>query len=233
MKKAFTLIEFLFVILIISILSISIIPNIKDNSLYEAATQVVTDIRYTQHLAMIDDKFDKSEKSWYKRRWTIRFRENLSFTSTLPPIAVYDKIWAYTIYSDTPNYNGREPDLVSIAKDPLNKNKYLSGGWDNTLHVENKASLSRMRLGEKYGIKDVKFSGGCRSTVRYVYFDIFGRPFNSSTRDNSYELASAGWHKILTRPCKISLCTKECRGQKSDTEVIITIEPETGYVHIL
>lgn len=233
MKKAFTMLELVFVIVIIGILAAIIIPNTRTNPLREAAIQVVSDIRYTQHLAIIDDKFDVGDVDWYKQRWTIRFRENLSFTATLPPAESYTDIWAYTIYSDTPNYSGREPDLTGMARNPSNNSQYLSGGWDNTLHAKSEKSLSRMRLGEQYGVKDMLFSGGCRSTVRYLYFDSLGRPFNSSTNNSPYEVASAGWHKLLTSQCKISLCSDTCTGISSDTEVIIGIEPETGYVHIL
>ena len=233
MKKSFTLLELVFIIVVVGILAAVIIPNTRSDNLREAAIQVVSHIRYTQHLAMVDDKYDANDLNWYKRRWTIRFRENLSFTSTLPPAKFYNKVWAYTIYSDIPNYAGREPDLVGMAKNPSNSLKYLSGGWDNTLHVENEKASSNMRLGEKYSIKDIKFSGGCRSNVRYIYFDYLGRPFNSSTNNSSYEMASTGWHKLLTSQCKISLCLDTCTGIASDRELMIGIEPETGYAHIL
>ena len=73
MKKAFSLIELVFVIVIIGILAAVIIPSVKSNKLRKAAIQLVSHIKYTQHLAMINDKFEISDNSWYKKRWQIIF----------------------------------------------------------------------------------------------------------------------------------------------------------------
>jgi len=78
MKKAFTLLEFVFVIVIIGILAAAIIPNIKTNPVQEAKIQLVSHIRYAQHLGMMDDKFDASTSgaTWYKNLWQIAFSGN-------------------------------------------------------------------------------------------------------------------------------------------------------------
>ena len=77
MKKAFTMIELVFVIVVIGILAAVIIPNTRTNPLYEAATQLVSHIRYAQHLGMVDDKFDSTTGSqWHRNRWQIRFNGN-------------------------------------------------------------------------------------------------------------------------------------------------------------
>ncbi len=76
MKKAFTMIELVFVIVVIGILAAVIIPNTRTNPLYEAATQLVSHIRYAQHLGMVDDKFDSGNANWHRNRWQIRFNGN-------------------------------------------------------------------------------------------------------------------------------------------------------------
>ena len=60
MKKAFTMLELVFVIVVIGILAAAIIPSTRTNPAQEAAIQLLSDIRYTQHLAMIDDKYGQN-----------------------------------------------------------------------------------------------------------------------------------------------------------------------------
>ncbi|MGE4420638.1 MAG: Tfp pilus assembly protein FimT/FimU [Sulfurimonas sp.] len=225
MKKAFTMMELVFVIVVIGILAAVIIPRIGSNKLQEAAIQVVSHIRYTQHLAMVDDKFRTDGSEWYKERWTLRFKEDLVYAGSYVPNGIYPKVWAYSIFSD--KSDDRNPNPSEMAKNPLNSEQYMSGGYNNTLHVEDEKSMKELRLGTTYNIDSVAFSGGCRSNVLYIHFDYLGRPFNSFVTSSAYELASSGWHKLLTSPCLITLTDKQ------GEYVQIAIEPETGYVHIL
>ena len=66
MKKAFTMVELVFVIILVGILSFFISERLQRNTLQEAADQVISHIRYTQHLAMMDEKFTSTESDWYK-----------------------------------------------------------------------------------------------------------------------------------------------------------------------
>ena len=50
MKHAFTMIELVFVIVIAGILSAMIASSFDGNNLRQAADQIVSHIRYTQHL---------------------------------------------------------------------------------------------------------------------------------------------------------------------------------------
>ena len=76
MKKAFTMLELVFVIIVIGILAAVIIPSTRTNPAQEAAIQLISHIRYTQHLAMIDDKYDATNTNWFLNRWQIRFTGN-------------------------------------------------------------------------------------------------------------------------------------------------------------
>ena len=97
MKKAFTMLELVFVIVVIGILSAIVIPNTRTNPVQEAAIDLVSKIRYTQHLAMTNDKY--AAGAWYKNRWQIVFSGN-----------------TYSIVSDS---NG------TYAKDPQNVNEEI------------------------------------------------------------------------------------------------------------
>ena len=229
-KSAFTLLEFTFVIVVIGILSAIFIPKFSQNKLSQAANQVASHIRYTQHLALIEDKYDVNDPFWFLERWTIRFKKDLVY-STLPPNGTYSNKWSYTIYSDK-SHDGN-PNTSEMAMNPLNNNQYLSGGYNNTLHLNNNQSMNELRLGEKYNINDIVFSGGCRSNVLYINFDHLGRPSNSFPTTSPYELPASGFHKLLTQRCDITLCTSSCAVASANEKVTISIEPETGYVHLL
>jgi len=100
MKKAFTMLELIMVIVIIGILAAVIIPRTGSNKTAEAAVKLISDIRYTQHLAMIDDKYGQNN-NWYRDLWQIRFNGN-----------------SYSIISD----NGTRPAKDPITKEDINVN---------------------------------------------------------------------------------------------------------------
>jgi prepilin-type N-terminal cleavage/methylation domain-containing protein len=76
MKKAFTMLELIFVLVVIGVLAASIIPRTKTNPVKEASVDLLSKIRYTQHLALVDDKYDSNTAQWYKNRWQIAFVNN-------------------------------------------------------------------------------------------------------------------------------------------------------------
>lgn len=229
MKKAFTLLELVFVIVIIGILATQFFKTSDNNNLQLAANQVISHIRYTQHLAMMDDKFDANESSWFKGRWQIRFSNTEGS----------DNKWSYSIYSDFDfgsGYDGN-PNASEIAANPLDKLKKLTGGYTSTIEYDDIDSSKNLNVGKKFNIQDVDFTGGCEIYYKRqrISFDYLGRPFygapNSLTepyKDNSYI-------KLLREPCYIRLCEESCIGENDefvDGEIVIHIEPETGYAHL-
>ena len=94
MKKAFTLIELVFVIVVIGVLASTIIPRTNTNPVAEASVDLLSKIRYTQHLSMVNDKYGVN--NWFKDRWQIVFSGN-----------------SYSIISDNSN---------TYAHDPLDSN---------------------------------------------------------------------------------------------------------------
>jgi len=117
MKKAFTMLELIFVLIVIGILTAIIIPSTKRNPVDEAAIKLLSLIRYTQHLAMVDDKFN-SNNAWYKNRWQITFSGN-----------------QYSISSDNNATFAKNPQSTS---DEI-KNKILKG--ITTITANNGCSL--------------------------------------------------------------------------------------------
>ena len=217
MKKAFTMLELIFVIVVAGILAAMIIPSTRTNPLQEAAIQVLSHIRYTQHLAMVDDKYDANDTSWYKGRWQIVFSNNVNTNDQQ----------AYTIFSDKSDYSG-DPSVTEIAKNPLNTALLLSGGYTGTVSLDvNHDSFigaKKLNIGMSYGVDDVNLSGGC-SNAR-VSFDHLGRPFtgDQNTMTGPY---SAPTQRLITSDCIITLTHTD------GNDLNISIEPETGYTKII
>ena len=204
------MLELVFVIVAIGILSAVFIPKFGQNKLSEAANQVISHIRYTQHLALMDDKFDSTNQNWYKRRWQIIFGTSV-YTEGKP---------AYTIFSDTSETG--QPDLSEIAKNPQDSSKLLSGGYSGTLYTSDSQATPELNIGKKYGVDSYALSGGC-SGAR-ISFDHLGRPLQGdlSSMTGPY---SAGTQRLITAPCIITL-------RRSNDSVQIVVDPETGYVHL-
>lgn len=202
MKKAFTMLELVFVIVIVGILSYFVSSSFQRNPLREAADQIVSHIRYTQHLAMMDDKFDPTDATWFRERWQIRFRLLLGE-------------FGYVVFSDRNqdrNSNANNPQ--EIAVNPLSKE--LLNGFLN---------FAQGNLTKAYGITNVLTSclvaDGTLVTANRgaISFDSFGRPYNGVSN------ATSPFEYLLMQDCNITLVN-------SDGNVTITVTKETGYTYI-
>jgi len=217
MKKAFTMIELIFVLIVIGILTAIILPSTKRNPLQEAAIQLQSHIRYTQHLAMVDDVYNTHDNIWYKKRWQIVFSRAVLPNSTV----------AYTIFSDTANAAGTtevgDADISEIAINPQDPNKRLTGGYGSNIKSTNDKVTKKLNLQLSYGIDDVDFNNGCNGTLRLA-FDNLGRPIKGS-QSSMTGAYSAGTQRLISSDCTIVLYS-------GDKNISLTIKPETGYVSI-
>jgi len=214
MKKAFTMIELIFVLVIIGIVAAVIIPRTRTNPLQEAAVQIVSHIRYTQHLAIVDDKYDANDTNWYKGRWQIVFHNNVAPNNDV----------AYTIFSDAGAYGG-DATVGEIAKNPENSAKLLSGGYGATIPSTDTRMTRKMNLSASYGISSVTFSNACNANAgTRISFDNLGRPFQGqqSSMTGPY---SATAQRLLVSDCNITF-------SDGSNNVVITVRPETGYSSI-
>ncbi len=235
MRRGFTLIEIIFVIIIVGILSSILVPRFTRPTLIEAANQVVSHIQYTQHLAMIDNKFDPKDSNWYKDRWQIQFGHTNGS----------DDQWAYTIFSDHDGNSTGVAGISEIARNILNPQlQYMTGGYtDGVLPYKVSGSINpritkNMNIGHKYNISPIKlgpslnrgisFSGGCNNVSTRISFDHIGRPlFGTLASLTTQYTISSGTSKLLQSPCDIRLLNSD------NNSITIRIEPETGYTHII
>lgn len=223
MKKAFTMIELVFVIVVMGILAAVIIPNTRTNPLQEAAIQVVSHIRYTQHLAMVDDKFDLVDNIWFQRRWRFSFSNGAGSNGR----------WSYTIFADILGTASGNPNPTEVAVNPLNSSKRLTGGSSaaGDIQTGDDDATDEMNLGESYGVANVTFSAPCRTGVasKGLGFDHLGRPLRGGIQDytSAYENNAIATNILVPLQCVITLTHDD------GNNIQIAVEPETGYAHIL
>lgn len=223
MKKAFTMIELVIVIVVIGIIAMVTIPKYDQNRVLIAAQQIASHIRYAQHLAMIDNKTNLTLKveagsngdQWWRERWTIAFTQNTN-----------GKRWGYSIYSDSSrNDNLNSPN--EVAPDPQNPNRLLTAS--NMAAIPANRLNNKLNIGRTYGIKNVTFSGGCNvNNNQAISFDEKGRPFLNASTTTVGARANPSEGRIATR-CEINIGD----GDTNDTSTNVAkicIEAETGYV---
>ncbi len=195
MKKAFTMLELVIVIVIIGILAATVAPAFQRDTNAEAAQQFVNHVRYTQHLAMVDDTFDPNRANWFLSRWQIRLNTD----------------GRYLIGSDA-NLDGTLVE-AELATDPMDGTKRLDGGMIASADARSTA----LNLHSEYGTS-VAFSAGCAgANPLIISFDHVGRPLLG---DISGDVVAYPANRLLRNDCNITFSG----GSEDDVVVTITPE---------
>ena len=158
MKKAFTMLELVFVIVVIGILAMTIIPRMDRDNIYEMSEQVLSHIKYTQHLAMTDNVYDHTRSDWYQARWHLNFVNG--------SCGVF-----YRVGSDSDLSSGTG-DFTNFeaARDPLTKELI----YNNTSPCDYRSGwFNGVLLGKKYNVTGMTSSCGTQT----IAFDHIGRPY--------------------------------------------------------
>jgi len=216
-NDAFTLLELVFVIVVLGILAALAMPRLERDHKQEAADNILSAIRYTQHLALIDDKhrFDDSDKDWQKALWQIRFTKNSG------------KVF-YTIATNMDLNNNLDQNESAI--DPQN-GKYMHSG-DAILDNDESPNIF---LTKKYGIDDVTFNdchGTQDSSAKHIAFDRLGRPHRGITNTSSTGGGGGAGNDYKTY-INNKNCTITFSSPAFDSNLTIEIEQETGYAFIV
>ena len=201
---AFTMVELLFVIIVLGILASLAIPRMERDLRQEAADNVLSSIRYTQHLALTDDKTDPFDSNWQKEFWQIRF------ATTTTTNYIY-----YVIGSDSSHAGGI--GQAESAIDPSNGKYFYHLNTESELLSDESPNLL---LGKKYDVTSVEGSGGCNA-IQYIGFDQIGRPHTVfSTND------VPNYKSYMSSDCNLTF------GSASFDDFSIIIKKETGYAYI-
>jgi len=210
------MLELVFVIVIIGILSTFISPNFQRDTLSEAANQIVGHIRYTQHLAMMDNKFVATDATWFRKRWQIEFTNSEAG-------APNGGNSVYSIFTDE-NKNGiMDNGTVEMAQNTLHPSKFLSGWMSANNSFREDMYTKDLDISDTYGVTNVGFSNSCGINTIRILFDNLGRPYGTDTQVATLARATS---RLITSQCQITLTNGD-----GDSKAIL-IEPETGYTHI-
>ena len=223
-KRAFTMIELIFVIVVVGILAAIMIPKLNRNASREAANQIITHIRYTQHLAMQDDKYENfisnQSKPWFKLRWGITFNETSLKECSIDKPGVNS--WKYSVFFDK-SLSGNINSENEVANDIYKSGKLLSGGWRGISPEVCKKINKELNIEKRFGVTLVEFKDGC-SGMQTINFDEMGRPMRVASTTSGG--AKRPYDRLLKKDCKITITDK--RGNQTT----IIIEKESGFTSI-
>jgi len=164
-RSAFTMIELVFVIVILGILASLAMDRMDRDLKQEASETILSHIRLAQQLALRDNKHKSdNDTNWQKAYWQINF----DCTSTC----------RYVVGSDRDLSSSIEKKEATI--DPTD-GKYL---WNDD-GVDTDMS-SKILVEKKFGIYDIALSAGCSGSSS-VAFDYLGRPhIKTTTSSNNF-----------------------------------------------
>ena len=205
MKKAFTLVELIFVIFVLTIIISYIDIKIQDNKLNDATNRLLLYLKETRYQSLINNKYNSNDNLWHKKRWTLKlFRCDKNIGG------VY-----YSIYSDI-NKTGH-PSFNESLIDPLTNKKIYS-----TNKCKIVANRSRyVLLTKEYNIKDIDVSCNNTSSLGQISFGNDGKIYSRlSSYENEYK------EYEIKNSCIIKLTSLK----NESTEIIL--EPKSGYTYI-
>ncbi len=178
-KSAFTMLELVFVIVVIGILAAVFIPRFERDNAGEAAYQIARHIRLAQHYALVDDVYSDTNATWYKSMWQIAFT-NLAA----------DGGACYDVFTDKNQAGNVSSDEAAI--DPLTHKPLFSANC-----AENGSYNDDVLLKKKFAVTQLDFNN-CGGN-QYIAFDHLGRPHANLTSATNYQ----------TTDCVITLHTKD------------------------
>ncbi|MBU1667611.1 type II secretion system GspH family protein [bacterium] len=175
-KNGFTLVELVFVIVVLGILASMAVGRMERDVTQEASSTILSNIRLAQQQALNDNKHrTDNNPNWQRAYWRFEFDCTSDCT--------------YRVGSDI-NLNGTiEKDESAV--DPTD-GKYLF----NDGSVDNEFSTNVL-IQKEFGINSITPSGGCANSGT-IAFDYFGRPhINIGTASNNFST-------IMNQDCNLT-----------------------------
>lgn len=204
-RMAFTMLELVFVIVVLGILAALAMPRLDRDLRQEAADNILSAIRYTQHLALTDNKHRFNNSDWQKALWQIRFPASGSGSYSIGTNMDYDT-------------GGTNIDADESAIDPSNGKLMHSSATNASPNID---------ITKKYGINSIVFkacAGQPASSAMHIAFDNLGRPHRGVTQG-----ATNGYATYVNNGnCQITF-----NSPSFNSSFTIEIKQETGYAHVV
>jgi len=250
MKKSFSLIELVIIIVVVGILYSSIQFSLQNTSLNQAANQVISHINYTRHLAIRDNKIqyypinnssreNNRSKFWFKQWWHIKFTD-----------ANGDII--YYIFSDSPTdsnsttfnskINSKAEYTIELAKNPLDDTYLIGASKEETgnnypssneitkqLNLTKNYNIQKIILQNAYSSSSMSNNRGDRIDILFdsygtIYMDE-GKIGGDAPDINAYDY---NYREPLLNTAKIILChDKNC-----EKNISICISSKIGNAYL-
>jgi len=186
-RMAFSMIELVMVIVVIGILASVFIPNLNKNIRQEAIDSIISDMVYTQQLALLDNKHNINDIKWQMTYWKWRY--------TL--CSKTNKVF-YSVSSDM-NEKGNVNRKESAIDAYNGKYLYQSNYFCKDGATSSEDDSPRVIISERFGIKSILNGGSCEREVQSIAFDSFGRPHRGI---ESY--SSPNYKFLMKRNCSFT-----------------------------
>ena len=211
-STAFTMIELVFVIVVLGILASLAMGRMDRDLKQEASETILSHIRLAQQLALRDNKHRKDNNAlWQRAYWRFEYGKCRNTTNDDGTAEYYYRVGS-AVTLDT-GFNKNESAINPID----GKYLYTMNKCDDLQSDESPTVL----ISKKFGINKIRKYGGC-SRVQHIAFDYLGRPHHQIASYNS-----ADFSKIMHRDCRLKF------EMTSGNSFTIEIEAETGHAFIV
>jgi len=200
--KGFTLIELIFVIIILGIMAAVGIGSVHNTLREDAINNILSSVRYTQHLALTDNKMNPRKAKWQKALWTLKYGK-------------CSGKYRYTIGSDM-NLDGKidkTESAISVVNDKLI--------YNDTANCKSNDATNDISIGRNFYISSITFKncGGDN-----ISFDYLGRPHS-----NVNNILTSNYNSLNKKDCIITYNFDTNLGFQP---IVLTIKSETGFASI-
>ena len=212
-KFGFTMIELVFVIVILGILASLAMGRMERDLKQEASSTILSHIRLAQQFALNDNKHrSDNDSKWQTAYWRFEYEKCDG--------AGVDR-YIYRVGSDSDLSGGI--NKIESAIDPVTGKYIWADGACNSFDDVGLNESRDVYLYGRFGVEHVDKNGGC--TTQNIGFDFLGRPHSGI---KSYKTDDSSiFQKLMTEDCNLTFTMSD------GTSFKIQIEAETGYSFII